>query len=322
MPKGQRTYWKGHLRLSLVSVAVELYPAVSSTSRVTMNQIHKPSGKRVRYEKVVPGIGPVQTSDIVRGFEVDKDTYVIVEPEELEQLKLESKHTIDLVQFVDVDELDPRYYERPYYMRPGNDVSIEGFQIIREALRDERKVGIGQMTMRGQEYLVAIRPFDRGLLLETLRYADEVRASDNLFEDLPGRQDLDTDKVSLAKELIARKSGPFDPAAFRDHYGDALRELIAEKQANRPLVSTEDEAPRRSAEVIDLMAALKRSVAGERDEGASVQTTERGSRKSPAKAARKKSGSAAGKATKSSAGKRGRGSAGDDKSSSRKKRTR
>jgi DNA end-binding protein Ku len=264
MAKGQRTYWKGHLRLSLVSVAVELYPAIAGAARLTMNQIHKPSGKRVRYEKVVPGIGPIDADDIVKGVEVEKDTYVILEQEEIDNLKLESKHTIELVQFVDADEVDPRYFDRPYYVRPGNDVSIEGFQIIREALRDERKVGLGQMSMRGHEYLVAIKPFGLGLLLETLRYADEVHTSEDLFDDLPGRDDLDKDKVSLAKELIERKTAPFDPAAFRDRYSDALRALVEDKRSNRGLVSTGDnEEPRRRAEVVDLMAALKKSVAGE-----------------------------------------------------------
>jgi DNA end-binding protein Ku len=264
MPKGQRTYWKGHLRLSLVSVAVELYPAIARASRVSMNQIHKPSGKRVRYEKVVPGIGPIATDEIVKGVEVGQDTYVLVEQDEIDRLKLESKHTIDLVQFVAADEIDPRYFDRPYYVRPGNDVSVEGFQIIREALRVERKIGLGQMAIRGQEYLVAIKPFDRGLLLETLRYADEIHASDELFDDLPGDEDLDVDKVELAKELIERKTAPFDPAAFHDKYNDALRALVEEKMTNRRLVSIEEEEPRRKAEVVDLMAALKRSVAGER----------------------------------------------------------
>jgi DNA end-binding protein Ku len=263
MAKGQRTYWKGHLRLSLVSVAVELYPALATARRITLNQIHKPSGKRVRYEKVVPGLGPIKSADIVKGVEVDKDTYVILEPDEIENLKIESKHTIDLVQFVDTDELDPRYYERPYYMRPGNDVSIEGFQIIREALQEEGKIGLGQMAIRGQEYLVAVKPFGNGLLLETLRYGDEVRDSDSLFDDLPGAEDIDPEKVSLAKELIARKTAPFDPSAFRDHYNDALRQLVDDKRANRRLVSTGDEPPRRTAEVVDLMAALTRSVAGD-----------------------------------------------------------
>jgi DNA end-binding protein Ku len=293
MPKGQRTYWKGHLRLSLVSVAVELYPAIARASRVSMNQIHKPSGKRVRYEKVVPGIGAVDTDDIVKGVEVGQDTYVLVEQDEIDRLKLESKHTIDLVQFVAADEIDPRYFDRPYYVRPGNDVSVEGFQIIREALRQERKIGLGQMALRGQEYLVAIKPFERGLLLETLRYADEIRASDELFDDLPGDEDLDIDKVELAKELIDRKTSPFDPAAFHDQYNDALRALVEEKMTNRRLVSIEEEEPRRKAEVVDLMAALKRSVAGER----TGQTTGKPAGKRPKSGARAAEPKAAARST-------------------------
>src|SRR5690606_25164985 len=163
--------WKGQLRLSLVAVPVTLYSATESASKLSLHQIHKPSGQRVRYEKVVPGIGPVDAGEIVKGFALDKESHVILEPDELEEIRLESKDRIDLVQFVNHTEIDPRYFERPYYMAPQNDSAAEGYVVIRDALRSAGKVGLGQMAMRGKEYLVALKPCGRGLLLETLRYA-------------------------------------------------------------------------------------------------------------------------------------------------------
>lgn len=257
-----RAYWKGYLRLSLVSMAVELYPAVVSSDKTALHQIHKPSGKRVRYEKVVPGLGPIETSDIVKGFEIEDNTFVVLEPEELDELRLESKRTIELVQFVDTSEIEPVYFDRPYYLVPEGDVSTEGFLVIRRALEQADKIGLGQMTMRGREYLVAVKPHGRGLLLETLRYADEIRPAAALFDNIADAQ-IDKDMVSLAAELIERKTKPFDPSAFHDSYRDALRELIERKRRGKAVVSTEEERARGSpAQVIDLMDALKKSVGG------------------------------------------------------------
>jgi DNA end-binding protein Ku len=260
-----RPYWKGYLRLSLVSIGVELYPALASAERLELHQIHRPSGKRIRYQKTVPGLGAVEASDITRGVEVEDDTYVIVEPAELQQIKLESRHAIDLVQFVDQSEVDPRYFDRPYYVVPASEVSEEGFQVLRVALRSEKKLGLGQLALRGHEYLVAVRPCGKGMLLETLHYADEVRGSDALFEHLPGDKDIDRQKVELARRLIAEKTSAFDAAAFRDRYSAALRELVEGKRGRRTIHVPEEEGRRRKpAEVIDLMEALKKSVAGDK----------------------------------------------------------
>ncbi len=273
MPARARAYWKGYLRLSLVSIAVELYAATASSNNLAMHQIHKPSGKRVRYEKVVPGLGPVDSSDIVKGFEVEDDTYVILELDEIDAIKLESKHTIELVQFVDHCEVDPRYFERPYYLVPEGDVSTEGYSVIRSALEQAKKVGIGQMAMRGRESLVAIKPCGRGLLLETLRNADEVRTTDAYFDDIPDTK-LDKDMVGLAQELIARKAKPFNPLVFKDHYDDALRALIEEKRRGHAIVTTgEEPRPRAPGKVIDLIEALKKSVAN--DAGKKVSSARR-----------------------------------------------
>ncbi len=269
MAAATRATWKGHLRLSLVSIGVELYTATESASQLPLHQIHKPSGQRIRYEKVVPGKGAVASEDIVKGYEIEKNTFVTLEEDELERIRLESRRTIDLVQFVAEKDLDPRYYEKPYYVAPDSDVAAEGFCVIREALGRSEKVGLGKMAMRGRESLVAVRPLGRGLLLETLRYGNEIRSADKAFSEIP-EIELDEDMVGLATELIERKTAPFNPALFHDTYAEALRELIDRKLEGRALVQPE-EGGRARGQVIDLMAALKKSV--QQDKGKSEQAT-------------------------------------------------
>src|SRR5438105_9285488 len=250
-----RPYWKGHLRLSLVTIAVELYTATASASRPELHQIDKKTGKRIRHRKVLPGKGEVANKDIVKGFKLDSGKNVILTPEELDKIKLETERTIDLTQFVDYCDIDPRYFERPYYLVPPDKIAAEGYIVIRDALRASRKAGIGQMTIRGKESLVAVRPCGDGLLLETLRYAQELKKSDTVFDDVPNIKP-EKEMVDLAKELIARKSGPFDPRAFKDHYGDALKALVEEKRKRGKIVEEEEqpEAPAKG-KVIDLMEA-------------------------------------------------------------------
>jgi DNA end-binding protein Ku len=212
----------------------------------------------VRYEKVVPGIGAVDSSDIVKGYPVDQDTYVILEPEELEAIRLESKKVIELSQFVDRDEIDPRYFERPFYIVPADDLAAEGYLVIRKALEQSRKAAIGQITMHGREHLVAVTPVDKGLLMEIIRYKNELKAASSFFDDLPNPK-LDRELIEMANQLIARKSAPFRPEAYHDSYAVALKELVAKKAKGRKIVTTaEDEAP--VSNVIDLMQALKGSL--------------------------------------------------------------
>ncbi|MGE0006962.1 MAG: Ku protein [Parvibaculaceae bacterium] len=258
-----RAYWKGHLRLSLVAIAVELHVATESSARPGLHQIDKKSGKRIRYEKIVPGKGKVADENIVKGYDLGSGKHVILTPDELEKIRLETRHTIDLAQFVAYDDIDPRYFERPYYLVPGDDVSAEGYVVIREALKSAKKAGIGQMTMRGKESLVAVKPCGEGLLLETLRYSDELRKSDKVFAEIPKKRP-NKDMIDLAEELIERKSGPFKPQQFKDHYGDALRAVVAEKRKKGKVAEAgNEEAPRpRGDNVIDLMEALKKSVSG------------------------------------------------------------
>lgn len=253
-----RAYWKGFLRLSLVSIGVAVYNAVDTTSEIKFNQIHKPTGKRINYTKIVKGLGPVDNADIVKAYEVDEDTYVTLEPEELEAIKLESKKTLDLHQFVDAKEIDPRYFERPYYIVPTDEHSVEGYLVIRDALKKSGKLGVGQVTMSGREYLVAVGPLDKGLGMHVLRYANEIRSAGQYFSDLPD-QKLDAEMVGLASELIGRKVSAFEPQKFKNHYATALQELVREKAKGHKIVTTREERPTGS-NVVDLMEALRRSV--------------------------------------------------------------
>jgi DNA end-binding protein Ku len=259
MPR-PRAYWKGFLRLSLVSIGVHMHNAVESKSEISFRQIHKPSGRRINYQKVVEGVGPVENADIAKGYEVDKDTYVVLENEEIDALKLESKRTIDLVGFVDAKDIDYRYFERPYFLTPSDEMSGEGYAVIRDALRKTGKVGLGQVTIAGREWLVAVAPLENGLVMELLRYADELREPTEYFDEVPSAKPQ-KDMVELAVQLMQKKSGPFDPKKFENHYGIALKELVQEKMKGHTLVAHEAERPA-GGKVINLMEALKRSIEG------------------------------------------------------------
>jgi len=257
-----RAYWQGQIRLALVSIPVEIYAATKSGAQIAFHQIHQPSGKRVRYEKTVPGLGPVKPEDIVKGYEVSKGDYVLLQPEEIEAVKLESKKTLELTQFVDAEEIDVLYYERPYYVVPADDLAEEAFIVLREALRRSKKVGLGQLAMRGREYVVSLKPCGRGMVLETLRYADEVNRAQSYFREIEDAKP-DPELLDLAEALIEKKTAPFKPDSFHDRYVDALERLIEKKKKakGRRIIEEEDEAPvKRSGNVIDLMAALKKSV--------------------------------------------------------------
>jgi DNA end-binding protein Ku len=288
-----RAYWQGQIRLALVSIPVEIYTATKSGAQVAFHQVHEPSGKRVKYEKVVPGIGPVDADEIVKGFEYEKGEYVLLEQDEIDAVKLESKKTLELTQFVDMNEIDVLYYERPYFVVPADDLAEEAFIVLREALRRSKKVGIGQLALRGREYVVSLKPCGRGMVLETLRYAAEVNKAQGYFRDIPD-SDPDEDLLDLATSLIEKKSSKFDPAKFHDHYVDALKDLIARKskqKSNRMIIEDKGDegAGRSGSNVVDLMAALKKSLEkpGSRPaQKASVTTTKSTTRKkAPARAA-------------------------------------
>jgi DNA end-binding protein Ku len=259
MPKRARAYWKGFLRLSLVSIPVEIYNAVESKAEISFRQIHKPSGRRISYEKTVAGIGKIENSDIVKGYEVDTVTYVTLEPEEVDAVKLESKKTIDVAQFVDMSEIDWRYFERPYYIVPADPIAGEGYTVIRDAMRKTGKAGLAQVTIGGREWLVAVAPLGDGLVMVMLRYADELRDADDYFDDVPTAKP-DKELVDLAVELIRRKAAAFDASKYQDHYATALKALIQDKLKGRRIVAHAEEGRPKGANVVDLMDALRRSV--------------------------------------------------------------
>ncbi|MEG8038121.1 Ku protein [Sphingomonas sp. LR60] len=259
-----RAYWQGQIRLALVSIPVEIYSATKSGAQVAFHQIHEPSGQRIKYEKVAPGVGPVDTDEIMKGFEIEKGEYVLLEQDEIDAVKLESKKTLELTQFVDAHEIDVLYYEKPYFVVPADDLAEEAFIVLREALRRTKKVGLGQLAMRGREYVVSLKPCGRGMILETLRYADEVHRAQGYFRDIPDDKP-DAELLDLAEALIEKKAAAFDPAEFHDRYVDALKDLIERKRKakGRKIIEDKgDDGGRSGSNVVDLMAALKKSMEG------------------------------------------------------------
>ncbi|WP_121117401.1 Ku protein [Croceibacterium ferulae] len=292
-----RAYWQGQIRLALVSIPVEVYSAVKSGAKISFNQIHEPSGKRVSYEKVVEGIGPIDRDEIIKGYELSKGNYVLLDDEEIESVKIESRKTLELVQFVEAHEIDPLYFEKPYYVAPADDLAEEAFVVLREALRRAKKVALGQLSIRGKEQLVAIKPCGKGLLMETLRYADEVRGGQSFFNEIDDVKP-DAELLDLATTLIDKKTAPFNAAAFHDNYADALMRLIEKKAKSKTGKKIVEDADDGSAggksNVIDLMAALKKSVGS--GAGAAKAAEEKpAAKKAPAKKAPAKKTTAAAK---------------------------
>ena len=252
-----RAFWTGNLRLSLVNIPVRLYPATNTERKIELHQIHEPSGKRIRYQKVAPGVGAVENEDITKGYEYEKGKYVLLDQKEIDELKLESKQTIELVRFVEPSAIDARYFERPYYLLPDGESAEEGYAIMLKALKQADKIGVGNFILRGQGNIVALKPCGKGLLLEILRHADEVKSADTFFEEVPDVK-VDKEALELAVELIERKSGAFEPEKFKDEYTEAVWELINAKLEHRkPSIVTEEPG---TAKVINIMDALKKSV--------------------------------------------------------------
>ncbi len=282
-----RAYWKGQIRLALVSIPVEIFPATRSGAAVSFRQIHEPSGKPIKYEKVVAGIGPVDRDEIIKGFELSKGNYVLLDQEEIEAVKLESKRTLELVQFVDAHEIDALYYEKPYYVVPADDLAEQAYGVLRDALRATKKVGLGQLAVRGNEQLVSLKPCGRGLVLEVLRYADEVNKAASYFRGIEETKP-DPDLLDLAKTLIGKKSAPFEAADFENHYIAALKRLIDKKAKAKGKRVLEDidepDLPSGKSNVIDLMAALKASVDGKKAPAAASTTKQPAKKPAPKKA--------------------------------------
>src|SRR6202048_338326 len=256
-----RANWKGFLRLSLVTCPVALYPATSDTEKVSFNQINRKTGHRIKYSKVDADTGEDAASeDSVKVYKVDTDTYIEISKDELDEIALESTRTIEIDEFVPHSDIDSRYLIRPYYLVPDGKVGHDAFAVIRETIRSMSKVAIGRLVLTNREHIIALEPLGKGLMGTLLRYPYEVRAEKEYFDDV---QDVKVtrDMLDLAKHIVEKKSGSFEPDKFEDHYESALVDLINRKRSGVQLSAKA--APKSSGNVINLMDALKRSLASE-----------------------------------------------------------
>ena len=275
-----RANWKGFLRLSLVTCPVALYPATTDSEKISFNQINRNTGHRIKYTRVDAETGEeVPNEDIMKGFKVDTDTYVEVTKEELENVALESTRTIEIDEFVDREEIDPRYIIRPYYLRPDGKVGHDAFAVIRETIRSMDKVAIGRVVLTNREHIIALEPLDKGLMGTLLRYPYEVRSETEYFEDIQDVK-ITKDMLDLAKHIVEQKSGSFEPEQFEDRYEQALIDLINQKRNG--LGTKPKAAPKTGGNVINLMDALKRSLASEKQAAPAAEKTKG---KKPKKAA-------------------------------------
>ena len=256
-----RPYWTGQIQISLVSFGVKLFPATEANSEIHFHQLSRKTGERIRHQKVSGEEGPVDNNDIVKGYEYRKGEYVTIEPDEIKNLRILSRYTLEITQFVDVEEIDPEFFEQPYFVVAENDVQAEAFAVVRKALQITRKVALGKIAFGGREHLVAVAaPSDdklAGMMAYTMRYAEELRNPADYFADIK-KATVDEDQLSLAKELIKRKTAKFSPEKFKDEYEAALRKMVKGKVQHAPI--PQDEPVRKSAKVINLMDALRKSV--------------------------------------------------------------
>jgi len=251
-----RPTWQGYLRLSLVSCPVALYTATSSTSEVRFNMLHASTHNRIKMVPTDPETGPVDRSEIVKGYEIEKGRYVVVTDEEIKNVRLETTRTIDIERFVDVGDIDRLYWNDPYYLTPDGDMAVEAYSVIREAMRKTGQVALGRLVMHQRERLMALEPRDKGIVAFSLRANREVKAASDFFDQIPAAKPS-PQMVEIATKIIEQQEGPFDPSQFNDRYEDALRALIKEKEKGKTIAKP---AEPKEAEVIDLMEALKRSL--------------------------------------------------------------
>jgi DNA end-binding protein Ku len=256
-----RAYWKGYLRLSLVSCPIELFPATSEREKVRFHQINKNTGNRIRYQKIDAESGhEVAADDIVKGYEVSKGEYIEVEPDELDAVEIESSRMIDIDEFVPKKEIDELYLNNPYYIVPDGEVGLQAFAVIREAIKKEGMVALAKVVFTNREHVIALEPRGKGLLGMTLRYPYEIRDEKDYFDDIPS-ESVPKDMLELATHIVHSKAGHFKPGKFEDKYESALRELIKRKQHGEKIEAPKEREP---AKVIDLMEALRRSAKGEK----------------------------------------------------------
>jgi len=286
-----RPYWSGQIQISLVSFSVSFFVATEAKSEIHFHQVHRGSGERVRHQKVSSNDdAPVEKSDIVKGYEYRKGEYIQIEPEEIEKLRVPSKHTIDVQQFVSLDEIDPEYFEKPYFVTPQGDKQLEAFTVMRQALKSSSKAALGKIAFGGREHIIAITAAGTdehpGMMAYTMRYAEELRDPATYFSDIK-KVKVEKDQLELAQELIKRKTAKFDPSQFHDEYEAALKEMVEAKVENKPIPQDKAPAPSRG-KVINLMDALRSSLKSGAKESAEVQEKkEEPTKKKTSKAASK-----------------------------------
>ena len=301
-----RPYWSGQITISLVSFGVKLFVATEAKGEIHFHQISRKTGERVKYQKVTasaqeaqqaaadggddaPAVAApvVEKDEIVKGYEYQKGQYVTIEPKELAELRVPSKHTMEITQFVDAADIDPEFFEKPYFVVPENDSQTQAFTVVRQALRDTKKVALSKIAFGGREHVVAITPTQDdqlgGMMAYTMRYAQELRDPKDYFRDIK-KTDVDEDSLDLAKQLIKRKAAKFDPSQFVDGYEVAVKELVQAKVDHAPIPKDEEPAPKRG-NVISLMDALRKSVGSATPAEAADRTAkpEPAAKKKPAK---------------------------------------
>jgi DNA end-binding protein Ku len=255
-----RAYWKGSLKLSLVSCPVLLYPASTSVEKTRFHMINKETGNRLKQQMVDSETGDVvESNQKGRGYELKKGQYVEIEKEELEAVQIESNHTIDIDSFVPRDEIDKRYLNHPYYIAPDGKAGVDAFAVIRDAMKDQDRVALARIVLTNREHIIAIEPLGKGLLGTTLRYSYELRDEDAYFEDIKNPR-ISKDMIELASHILDTKAAHFDPSKFKDEYENALKTLVRRKAAGKP-VKVEKDAEK-TGNVINLMDALKQSLKG------------------------------------------------------------
>src|ERR1700760_469866 len=255
-----RAYWKGSLKLSLVSCPVVLYPASTSVEKTRFHMINRETGNRLKQQMVDAETGDIVESDQKgRGYEVSKGKYVEIEPEELDAVQIESNHTIDIDSFVPKDEIDQRYLNHPYYIVPDGKAGADAFAVIRDAMKDQDRVALARIVLTNREHVMAIEPYGKGLLATTLRYPYELRDADDYFDDIKSPR-ISKDISGLGSHILDSKAAHFDPSKFKDEYETALKKLVKRKAAGKPIKATEREEKPRN--VVSLMDALKQSVQG------------------------------------------------------------
>jgi DNA end-binding protein Ku len=278
-----RAYWKGYLKLSLVSCPIALFPATSEREKISFHQINKETGNRIRYKKVDADTGDeVENAAIVKGYEVAKGEYIELEPDELEAVALESKRVIEIEEFVPRGEIDELYLRDPYYIVPDGDVGQQAFAVIREAIRKEGMVALGKIVFTSREHIIALEARGKGMMGVTLRYPYEVRNEEDYFDTIEDEK-IPKDMIDLAVHIVATKMGHFKPQQFKDEYEDALKDLLRKKQRGEKIQTPKEHAP---SNVVNLMDALRQSVKSGGGNGNKARTPSRSSARAPKKAAR------------------------------------